>query len=145
MPGQAILTPPVRKSLHHNAATTMPEPTNKYRDLTQAVSSGLNSLRTSTPEVMKSFGDLGRAATASGALDPKTKELIALALGVAARCDPCIGFHVKALVKLGATRQELDETLAVTTYMGGGPSLMYAANAIAAFDEFTKASAVKAP
>ena len=121
----------------------MTEASKRYRDLTQSVSTGLSSLRTSTPEVMKSFSDLGRAATSDGALDAKTKELIALALSVAARCDPCIGFHAKALVKLGATRQELDETLGVTTYMGGGPSLMYAANAVAAFDEFAKASAVK--
>jgi AhpD family alkylhydroperoxidase len=121
----------------------MNEPTNKYRDLTQSISAGLSPLRTSTPEVMKSFSELGRVATATGALDAKTKELIALALSVAARCDPCIGFHTKALVKLGATRQELDETLGVTTYMGGGPSLMYAANAVAAFDEFSKASSAK--
>ncbi len=112
----------------------------KYRDLTQSVSTGLSSLRASTPEVMKSFGDLGRAATADGALDAKTKELIALALSVAARCDPCIGFHARTLVKLGATRQEIDETLGVTTYMGGGPSLMYAASAVAAFDEFAAAA-----
>ena len=121
----------------------MPEPTHTYRDLTQSISSGLSTLRTSTPEVMKSFSDLGRAATADGVLSAKTKELIALALSVAARCDPCIGFHAKALVKLGATRQELDETLGVTTYMGGGPSLMYAASAVAAFDEFSKATATK--
>lgn len=122
----------------------MSEATYKYRDLTQSVSAGLSTLRTSTPEVMKSFSELGRAAMADGALDAKTKELIALAVSVAARCDPCIGFHAKALVKLGATRQEVDETLGVTTYMGGGPSLMYAANAVAAFDEFSEAAAVKA-
>jgi len=121
----------------------MSEPTNKYRDLTQSVSAGLSTLRTSTPEVMKSFNELGKSATSSGVLDAKTKELIALALSVASRCDPCIGFHAKALVKLGATRQEVDETLGVTTYMGGGPSLMYAANAIAAFDEFARAAALK--
>lgn len=126
---------------HH--ATDMSEPTHSYRDLTHSISAGLSTLRTSTPEVMKSFSDLGRAATADGVLGAKTKELIALALSVAARCDPCIGFHAKALVKLGATRQEIDETLGVTTYMGGGPSLMYAANAVAAFDEFAKASAAK--
>jgi alkylhydroperoxidase/carboxymuconolactone decarboxylase family protein YurZ len=56
------------------------------------------------------------------------------------RCDPCIGFHARALVKLGATRQELDEALGVATYMGGGPSLMYAASAVTAFDEFAAAS-----
>ena len=116
----------------------MPHPSSNYRELTQSVSAGLATLRSSTPEVMKSFGDLGRAATASGVLDSKTKELIALALSVAARCDPCIGFHMKSLVKLGVTRQEIDETLAVSTYMGGGPSLMYAASAIAAFDEFSR-------
>jgi AhpD family alkylhydroperoxidase len=121
----------------------MSEPTNKYRDLTRSVSADLSTLRMSTPEVMKSFNDLGKSATAAGVLDAKTKELIALALSVAARCDPCIGFHAKALVKLGATRQEVDETLGVTTYMGGGPSLMYAANAITAYEEFARAAAPK--
>lgn len=120
----------------------MNEPT-RFRDLTQSISAGLSPLRASTPEVMKSFAELGRAATADGVLDAKTKELIAMALSVAARCDPCIGFHAKALLKLGATRAELDEMLGVTTYMGGGPSLMYAANAVAAFDEFAKASAAR--
>jgi AhpD family alkylhydroperoxidase len=118
----------------------MSETSTTYRDLTHGVSNALAGLRSSTPDVMKSFGELGRAATASGALDKKTKELIALALSVAARCAPCIGFHAQALVKLGATRQEVDETLGVATYMGGGPSLMYAASAITAFEEFTQAA-----
>jgi AhpD family alkylhydroperoxidase len=114
--------------------------TNSFRELTKTVSVGLATLRSTTPEVMKSFNELGRAATANGVLDRKTKELIALALSVAARCDPCIGFHMQTLVKLGASRQEIDETLGVCTYMGGGPSLMYAASAIAAFDEFSRVS-----
>jgi len=121
----------------------MNEPVDKFRGLTRSVSAGLATLRTSTPELMKSFSELGRAATSDGTLDAKTKELIAIALSVAARCDPCIAFHAQTLVKLGATRQELDETLGVTTYMGGGPSLMYAANAIAAFDEFSQAAAAR--
>lgn len=108
-----------------------------YGELTQGVSAHLAGLRAGTPEVMKSFGELGRAATGNGALDRKTKELIALALGVAARCEACIGFHMQTLVKLGVTKQEIAETLAVTTYMGGGPSLMYAASAIAAFEEMS--------
>ncbi len=118
----------------------MSERTAKFLELTQSVSAGLATMRSTTPDVMKSFSELGRAATGNGVLDKKTKELIALALSVAARCDPCIGFHMQTLVKLGVTRQEIDETLGVTTYMGGGPSLMYAANAIAAFDEFSSAS-----
>ena len=66
----------------------------------------------------------------------KTKELIALAIGVAVRCDGCIGFHAKACLELGATREEVAETLAMTVYMGGGPNLMYAADALRAYDQF---------
>jgi AhpD family alkylhydroperoxidase len=84
---------------------------------------------------------MARAALKDGALDKKTKELIALALSVAARCDPCIAFHTQTLAKLGATRQEVDETLGVAVYMGGGPSLMYAAHALDAFEQFGGATA----
>ena len=112
-----------------------------YRDLTQSVSKNLATLRADIPDVMKGFGDLARAASRDGTLDKKTKELIALALGVAAHCDACIGFHIQALVKLGATKAELEETLGMAIYMGGGPSLMYSANAIAAFEEFSAARA----
>jgi len=109
-----------------------------YRALTQRISGDLLTLRANTPAVMQAFNDLGRAATADGALSRKTKELIALALGVAAHCGGCIGFHVQTLVKLGATRQEIEEALGVATYMGGGPSLMYAAEAVSAFEEFSR-------
>ncbi|GAD20428.1 MULTISPECIES: carboxymuconolactone decarboxylase family protein [Comamonadaceae] len=108
----------------------------RYRDLTKQITSNLAPLRASAPQVMKSFAEMGKAAIADGALDAKTKELIALAIGVATRCDGCIGFHAKALARLGATKAEVHETLGVAVYMGGGPSAMYAANAVAAFDEF---------
>lgn len=117
------------------SADTTPTSATPYADITRTVSTRLGALRSSTPQVMKAFGDLSRAATADGALDAKTKELIALALSVAVRCDPCIGFHTQALAKLGATPAEVHEALGVATYMGGGPSLMYAASAVAAFDE----------
>ena len=120
-----------------NADTAMLHAQN-YGELTQGVSAGLGALRADAPAMMKGFADLGRAAMAEGVVDKKTKELIAVALSVAARCDPCIGFHVQGLVKLGASRQELDEVLGVAVYMGGGPSLMYAASAISAFEEFSR-------
>lgn len=108
-----------------------------FRTLTEGVSANLGTLRADTPAVMKAFGDLGKASLADGALSKKTKELVALALGVAAHCDACIGFHMQALVRLGATKAEVEEVLGVAVYMGGGPSLMYSANAIAAWDELT--------
>jgi AhpD family alkylhydroperoxidase len=109
-----------------------------YQALTSGVSAKLSALRTGQPAVMKGFNELAKASLADGALSEKTKELIALALGVAAHCDACIGFHARALVRLGATKAEVEETLAVAVYMGGGPSLMYSANALAAFDEFAR-------
>lgn len=88
------------------------------------------------PETMASFSAMAKSATATKVLDEKTKEMIALALGVAAHCDGCLGYHAKALVRLGATREEVAEVLGMAIYMGGGPSLMYAADALRAFDQF---------
>jgi len=85
---------------------------------------------------MKAFGEMGRSAMADRVLDEKTKELIALAIGVSSRCDGCIGFHTRALAKMGATVEEVHDALGVAIYMGGGPVAMYAANAVAAFNEF---------
>ncbi|WP_256079744.1 carboxymuconolactone decarboxylase family protein [Massilia sp. YIM B04103] len=115
----------------------------EYGELTQEISANLAPLRQGIPNVMKAFNELGKAAIADGALDAKTKELIALAIGVAARCDGCLGFHAKALVRLGASEAEVQETLGVAMYMGGGPSVMYAANAMAAFQEFAAAAAAQ--
>lgn len=108
----------------------------KFPELIKEVSSNLRVMQSGIPEVMKGFGALSSAGSAAGVLDEKTKELIALAIGVAIRCDACIGFHAKALVGLGATLEEVQDMLGVAVYMGGGPSVMYSANAIQAFQEF---------
>lgn len=94
-------------------------------------------MRKAQPEALAGFGALAKAAIAEGALSAKQKELIALAIGVTQRCSGCIGFHVKALHRLQCTRAELEEMLTVCVYMGGGPALMYAAEAIAAWDRMT--------
>ena len=106
-----------------------------YNEIMRSVTTSLRSLRTGTPDVIAGFNALAQASMRDGALNKTTKELIALALGVAGHCDACIGFHMKALVKLGATRAEVEEALGVAVYMGGGPSLMYAADALSAFDQ----------
>ena len=107
-----------------------------YIDITKRISGNLRKLRQDIPDTMKAFSALAQAATRDGALDKKSKELIALAIGIATRCDGCIGFHIETLVRLGATRLEVEETLGMAVYMGGGPSLMYAADAIAAYEQF---------
>ena len=111
--------------------------TKNYPDITRSITDSIRKLRADIPDVMKGFGTMAQAATRAGALDHKTKELIALSLGVAAHCDACIGFHVQALRKVGATRLELEEALGMAVYMGGGPSLMYAAEAIQAWEQFS--------
>ena len=89
------------------------------------------------PETAKAFNTMGTFAKKPGALDEKTKEIMALGIAIATRCDSCIGFHVKSLIRLGITREELVEALAMATYMGGGPSYAFSAKALKAFEEFS--------
>ena len=110
-----------------------------YLEITKEISNGIKTLRKDIPDVMAGFSAMAQAATKDGALDKKTKELVALGIAISTRCDGCIGFHTETLVKLGCTKAEFEETLGMAVYMGGGPSLMYAANAMAAYEEFSKA------
>lgn len=90
-----------------------------------------------TPEMFKGFNTMSQAAKKNGALDEKTKELIALGIAISTRCDSCIAFHVKSLVRLDISRDELCEALEMIGYMGGGPSIAYGAKALEAFDTFS--------
>jgi AhpD family alkylhydroperoxidase len=101
------------------------------------LSGAIRELRAGAPDVMKNFSAISRAALEARTLDMKTKELIALAIAVAIRCDGCIAFHTEAAVKHGATRDEIMETLGMAIYMGAGPSVMYAAQALEAYDQFS--------
>jgi len=100
----------------------------------------VRDLRGAAPEVMKSFSDMAIAAHHGDALDGKTKELIALAIGVATRCAPCIAYHAQGAVRAGASREAVAETLALAIYMGAGPSVMYAAEALEAVDQIATKS-----
>jgi AhpD family alkylhydroperoxidase len=107
-----------------------------WPQMAQELSGAIREVRLGSPEVMKAFSEMARAATSPGALDTKTKELIALAIAVAIRCDGCVAFHAEAAVKHGASREEIMETMGMSLYMGAGPSLMYAAQAVEAYDQF---------
>jgi AhpD family alkylhydroperoxidase len=112
-----------------------------WPQVTKDVTAQLRHLRADAPDVMRAFSTLAQAASSSKALDAKTKELLALGIAVAVRCDDCIAFHVKAAVERGATREEVTETLGMAIYMGGGPSVMYATHALEALGQFTNAAA----
>jgi AhpD family alkylhydroperoxidase len=112
-----------------------------HNDLMRDINASLAPFRKSQGTAMAGFGQLAKAAITDGALSAKHKELVALAIAVTQRCSGCIGFHVKALQKLGATRTELEEMLAVCVYMGGGPALMYTAEALKAWDTLAAGNA----
>ena len=97
----------------------------------------LGELNKLVPEACKGFGALQSGATDNGVLDHKTKELIELGISIAVRCEPCILFHVEALRKTGATREELGDVISMAIVMGGGPSMMYGSKALAAWDDLS--------
>ena len=95
----------------------------------------LKSLGATVPGVTAGFGTLSKAAKDGGVLEFKVKEFVALGMAIATRCEPCILFHTDALMKAGATREEVADVCAMAVQMGGGPGLMYAAQALDIWDE----------
>jgi AhpD family alkylhydroperoxidase len=108
-----------------------------WTQFTDQTNARMAALRNAMPEASAAFGQLAKSAISNGSLDSKTKELIALAIGITARCDGCLAFHAKAAKNYGATREEIVETIAVALYMGGGPSMIYGAEALDVFDSLT--------
>ncbi len=109
-----------------------------FPSLIDDLNTAIAGLRQGAPGPMRAFSQLAREALAPAALDVKTKELIAIGIAIATRCDGCIGFHVKAAIRAGATREQILETCAMGIYMGAGPSMVYAAEALRAFDELAR-------
>ena len=112
-----------------------------YRQKTAEIRSELRVLHKLNPETAKGFQALSAGAMTDGTLDKKSREFVAIAIAVTQRCEPCITLHIEALMRAGATREELGSVLAVCVQMGGGPALMYAAHALAAWDEFSAPAA----
>jgi AhpD family alkylhydroperoxidase len=95
-------------------------------------------LRRALPDAWSGFARLHEAALDDGALAARTKELMALAISVVKRCDGCIAHHAKAAARLGASPEEVAESLAVALLMDGGPATVYGPRAWRAYREFTE-------
>jgi AhpD family alkylhydroperoxidase len=95
------------------------------------------ALAKAIPDTMKGFGTLSMAVKQGGVLGVKEKEFVALGIAIGVRCEPCIAFHVEALMKAGATREELGDVLAMAIQMGGGPAVMYAGKALDCWDQLS--------
>lgn len=109
-----------------------------YKEFRKNLNKNNAKLGKALPDAMKGFGAMHQAALEDGALDPKTKELVALGISIAIRCEPCIVSHITALIRLGATREEIEETVAVNLFMGGGPSTAYGGTALDVFDQLSE-------
>jgi AhpD family alkylhydroperoxidase len=107
-----------------------------YREKIREMKRHRGELAAGQPDVMKTFAALSDAASAPGSLEAKTKELIAVAIGVVSHCDECIAVHIQEALQAGATKQDIVETLGVAVLMGGGPAVMYSTHALAALKEF---------
>lgn len=112
-----------------------------YREKIQSMRAELRVMNRLVPQVAAGFGELSKAAKERPALSVKEKEYVALGIAISQRCEPCINFHVEALMKAGATREELGDVLGMCIQMGGGPALMYAAHALACWDELAAPAA----
>jgi len=111
-----------------------------YPDRLRRFEKNSHDLSSAQPAVMKTFWKLHKETVAPGALDTKFKELIALAISVATRCDDCIAHHTYDALEAGATSEEVAEALSVAVLMGGGASVVYATHAMEALNQFAGSS-----
>ena len=110
--------------------------TTKFIHRRDELVSGFRNLRAEMPEVMSGFGQLHRESMAEGELSTKTKELMALAIGITSRCEGCIALHTFDALKAGASSAEVKEAVGVAIMMGGGPAAVYASEALEALEQF---------
>lgn len=115
-----------------------------YHDRYTTLMADMGALGKAMPGPMTAFSQLHKATETDGALDGKTKELIALGIAVTVRCEGCIVCHVQDSLTMGATREEIQEVLGVAVLMGDGPSVVYACEALEALEELAPAASVTA-
>jgi AhpD family alkylhydroperoxidase len=125
---------------NHQVSLEGQEMTTDYIGLHKHIQERLGQLGNELSGPMSGFARLHKKSVELGALDVKTKELMALAISIAVRCEGCIAYHTHDAIQAGATRQELLETVGVAIMMGGAPASIYAVHAIDAMDQFLAAS-----
>jgi AhpD family alkylhydroperoxidase len=103
----------------------------------------IDKLKTEIPDTIQGFGGLFQKVMKDGALTVKEKELIALSIGVAMHCPPCIRSHVQKCLDHGATRQQILEAASVAVVMAGGPAYVHIPLVLDTLDDLQNASSDK--
>src|SRR5580658_1777607 len=112
----------------------------------QQITTEMGEIGRTSPDVLRGYRTLSDAGSKTNKLDPKTRELIALAVAVSLRCDGCITVHTSAAIKNGATKEEIVEALGVATSVNAGAALVYSSRVVDAYHAKTEADAeTKAP
>lgn len=109
-----------------------------YSEKAKAVFDFVGTLSKEYPGIAQGFATMHKAAGEEGSLTVKQKELIALGIAIAIRCEGCISCHVQDSLKAGASQQDIVETIGVAVLMGGGPSVVYGDIAYKAMKEMMK-------
>ena len=108
-----------------------------WRAYRKEIKSRVGDLAAAAPGAMSSYVALATSGDKAKHLDPKTRELISIAVAVTTRCDGCIASHVEAAIQHGATKEELSEALGVAIAMNAGAALVYSARAMDCFKEMS--------
>ncbi len=108
----------------------------RYSQKLEEVKKLIGRLQKETPEQIAAFHGFMEAVEKPGAMDAKAKELVNVALAVAAQCEWCIALHVKGALDSGASRAEVIDAAMQAVLMHGGPALMYMTPVEEALDEF---------
>jgi len=107
----------------------------QWNEYAQELSTRIGEIGRRSPEIVRGYRGLSDAGQKTNKLDPKTRELIALAVAVTLRCDGCITTHTTAAIKNQATLDEVVEALGVAISVNAGAALVYSARVLDAFHE----------
>ena len=105
------------------------------------LSKRMTEIARANPDIMRGYRGLSDAGIKTDLLGAKTRELIALAVGVTRQCDGCIITHTDAAIKAGATREDMVEALSVTIAVNAGAALVFSSRVMDAFDAVKTAAA----
>lgn len=109
-----------------------------WKEYLEDQSQALATFRRARPDTGKAFTAMHHASMSEGALSVREKELVALAIGISKQCVDCIGYHIQAAAKAGASRDDIADVISIAVYMGGGPAYMYGVKALEAYDQLVK-------
>ncbi|MFH1370095.1 MAG: carboxymuconolactone decarboxylase family protein [Planctomycetota bacterium] len=116
---------------------------NKTEEYLAKFKTAIGKMKAEIPETTQGFAGLFSKVMKDGALTAREKELIALGIGVAIHCEPCIRGHAQNCLDSGATRQQVLEAASVAVMMGGGPAYVYIPIVMETLDDLQNESSDK--